>query len=347
LEQPLRDQTATSFESDGLLVVTMPALNGGVRAILAAAAPVPSGWYRLRNALLLALLPAALLAGLLAFWLSLSVGRPVSRLAGAAGRVAQGIYDDPPLAEGSDELGRLAVDFNRMRAQVRQAQEGQRDFLAGVSHDLKTPLAILQGYVSALEDGVAEDEASRHRALAGIRRETGRMSELISALVELRRLQAGLTPFHPQQLDLAGLARQTLEAFASRLEQKGIHIHDELPSRLPLEQADAGLLSRVVANLLENALRHTPQGGEIRLGGEAAGGEVRLWLHDSGPGIPLEALPRIFEPFYQADAARSAGRAGSGLGLAICRQIMTLHGGEIRTENAVGGGARFILTFDV
>jgi CheY-like chemotaxis protein/HAMP domain-containing protein len=155
------------------------------------------------------------------FPLAGSIARPVTRLTTAAGRMAGGIYDDPPITAGKGELGRLTSAFEAMRQQVRQSQQRERDFLAGVSHDLKTPLAIIQGYASALSDGAASDDASRLRALSGIQRETERMARLIASLLELARLQSGLVPFKLVAVDLAALTRGVLADLSPQAQEKG------------------------------------------------------------------------------------------------------------------------------
>jgi signal transduction histidine kinase len=167
------------------------------------------------------------------------------------------------------------------------------------------------------------------------------MARLIAALLELARLEAGLTPFHPQPLDLAALARGALADLAAQAAEAGVRLEDSLPASLPLILADAGQLERVLANLLENAIRYTPAGASVIVGGEQRRTDVAIWVEDAGPGIPAEALPRIFDRFYQADPARAAGRRGSGLGLAIAREIVLRHAGALSAENRPPRGARF------
>ena len=287
------------------------------------------------------------------------MARPVIRLTTAADRMAQGIYDDPPLSAGKDELGRLTRTFDAMRQQMRQSRQRERDFLAGVSHDLKTPLAIVQGYANALSDGAASDNAPRLRALSGIQRETERMTRLVATLLELDRLQSGLFPFKLVAVEMTVLTRRMLADLAPQAQEKGLHFVDALPAGLPAIQADPAQIERVLLNLLDNAVRFTPQGGAITVGGSGEQGErVSVWVQDSGPGIPPEALAHIFERFYQAcparsrvsgersrraDAARPTGRRGSGLGLTIAREIVIRHGGEIRAESQPGQGAKFTL----
>lgn len=349
LDSELPRLRRATLNSGDLVIIIQPVMTADqTPALLAAVIPstnLLTGWRHLLDSMLYVALFGLAVSLLLALLLSRSIARPVTRLIAAADRMAQGVYDDPPLPASDDELGRLTRAFNTMRDQVRQSQQSQRDFLTGVSHDLKTPLAIVQGYVSALADGTADDEATRQRALAGIQREAERMARLITALLELARLEAGLVPFKPVALDLAALARQVLADFDS---SHGARLKDELPSSLPVVQADPTQMERVLVNLLENALRFTPPDGVVTVGGSVERDNcVSIWVQDTGPGIPPEALPHVFDRFYQADPSRSTGRVGSGLGLTIAREIVTRHGGTIAAEGHLGHGARFTITLPI
>ncbi|MEW5719020.1 MAG: HAMP domain-containing sensor histidine kinase [Chloroflexota bacterium] len=349
LQNALTAQTIRDFQTNELSILTQRVMAGDqIQAILAVAVPptnLEAGTNRLLNTMRDAALVGGLIALILALLIARSLARPVTRLIAAADRMARGVYDDPPLPASQDELGRLTRAFNSMREQVQRARQSERHFLSGVSHDLKTPVAIVQGYVGALLDGTAADEASRQRALSGIQREADRMNALIASLLELARLEAGLTPFAPVAVDVRALARKTLDAFAPQANAKNVMLNDDLPATLPPLQADPTLLERVLANLLDNAIRFTPPGGAIALGGAAeSDGVLRLWVHDTGSGIPPDALPHIFDRFFQVDPARSSERRGSGLGLAIAREIVQHHGGAINAESQVGQGTRFIVT---
>lgn len=347
LQQP--SAAARYAELGGLFLVTQPVTTADkTPALLVAVTPVASlerGWMHLVTAMRDAALFGLVISLVLAFLLARSMARPVIRLTAAADRMAQGIYDDPPIPAGKDELGRLTLAFDAMRQQVRQSRQRERDFLAGISHDLKTPLAIVQGYANALSDGAASDDASRLRALLGIQREAERMTRLVATLLELARLQSGLFPFKLVTVEMAVLTRRILADLAPQVQEKGLRFVDELPAGLPAIQADPAQIERVLLNLLDNAVRFTPQGGVITVGGSGEQGDrVSVWVQDSGPGIPPEALPHVFERFYQADAARPTGRRGSGLGLTIAREIVIRHGGEITAENVPGQGARFTVS---
>ncbi len=349
LENELLQPHAAAFQRGDLFLVTQPVTAADkTPALLVAVTPaasLESGWMHLVTAMRGAALFGLVISLALALLLAGSMARPVIRLTAAAGRMAGGIYDDPPLPAGKDELGRLTRTFNAMRQQVRQSQQRERDFLAGVSHDLKTPLAIIQGYASALTDGAASDDASRLRALSGIQRETERMTRLVATLLELARLQSGLFPFKLVAVEMTVLTRRMLADLAPQAQEKGLCFVDELPAGMPAIQADPAQIERVLLNLLDNAVRFSPQGGAITVGGSGEQGHrVSVWVQDSGPGIPPEALVHVFERFYQADAAHPTGRRGSGLGLTIAREIVIRHGGDIQAESQPGQGAKFTVT---
>ncbi|MBU1748990.1 MAG: HAMP domain-containing histidine kinase [Chloroflexi bacterium] len=349
LDRELPYRRAVTVQREGLVIVALPAApDDQTPTLLAAVAPAASlevGWRQLARPLLYAGLVGLAVSLLLTLLLARAITRPVTRLTTAADRMAQGVYDDPPLPAGDDELGRLACAFNTMRDQVRQAQQSQRDFLAGISHDLKTPLAIVQGYAGALADGTAADEPTRGRALVGIQRETERMTRLVVTLLELARLEAGLVPLELIAFDLVELARGVLADLAPQAHRQGLCLVDDLPPALPAIAADPTQMERVLVNLLENALRFTPTGGTVTVGGAVEpAGAVSLWVQDTGPGIPAAALPHVFDRFYQADQSRPGGRHGSGLGLTIAQEIVSRHGGRIKADSEIGRGARFTVT---
>jgi two-component system sensor histidine kinase ResE len=244
-----------------------------------------------------------------------------------------------------------------MAQEIERTRTRERDFLANISHDLKTPLTSIQGFAEALNDGTVPPDA--YPAVARIiGDEAQRMGQMVGDLLQLSRLEAGELPLSLGPLDAGDLLRETARRFESRAAQAGIALlvapapAGTRPGggALPL-LADRGRLEQVLGNLIENAIRHTPSGGRIdlvaqstELQGRAA---VRLIVRDTGVGIPPADLPRIFERFYQADKARAGkqgGRAGSGLGLAIVKELVERHGGTIRVESTVGAGTAMIVT---
>jgi signal transduction histidine kinase len=343
LEKRIQSTSQVAFESGNLVVVAVPVPTASNASMIAAVTPVNVGWRHLVDSVIRVALVGLIGSALLSWLLARSISRPVTRLSQAAQRVAQGFYEDPPLPSSDNELGQLSRTFNNMREQVHRASQIQRDFLTGVSHDLKTPLSIIKGYVCALEDGVADDNEMRTRSLAGISKETDRMEDFIAALLELARLEAGLAPFNPRPMDLTVLARKIIKTYAIQAQERNLNFEDLLPPNAPMVALDGRLIERVITNLVDNALKYSGSGGTIKIGGENQVGHFFLWIDDCGPGIPAEDKERLFERFFRGSPAKGENTKGSGLGLTIAKEIMLLHAGNIDVENLPEGGARFTI----
>jgi len=305
----------------------------------------------LTSTLLWAGLVALALSIPIALFIAHSIAQPLQRIAQAAESIAKGDYEQELAITSPSEVGSLAASFNRMVREVRASRQAQRDFLANVSHELKTPLTSIQGFSQAILDGTAADEEARRQAASIIYEEAERMGKLVEDLLELARIESGQVPMTMEPLDLARLLRKTWRRFGERARSKGIELTAEIPS-LPPIQGDARRLEQVFSNLLDNALKYTPSGGKVRLEArptQAPSGSpaVEISVTDTGPGIPPEDLPRVFERFYQVDKSRSRKGRGVGLGLAIAKEIVEAHRGHIRAESVVGLGSRFVVTLPV
>jgi two-component system OmpR family sensor kinase len=294
---------------------------------------------------------ALVLSALLAWLISRSVARPLRRVADAAHAIALGDYEQALLVSGPTEVRRLAQDFNTMAHQVRASRDAQRDFVTNVSHELKTPLTSIQGYSQAILDGTAADPETVRRSAAIIHDEAGRMARMVSDLLDLARIESGQVVMRREAVDLRLLLENVVERFRLRAEGAGVALKTQLADLPPL-MGDGDRLAQVFANLLDNALKHTPQDGQVtvtcessmpsgvRRQEQARPRTIQVAVSDSGQGIPPEDLPRVFERFYQVDKSRR--HTGSiGLGLAIAREIVEAHGGSIEAESIVGLGTRF------
>ncbi len=276
---------------------------------------------------------ALLLAGLLVTQLT----RPLSALSEAAQRIAQGDRSVSVPVGGRDELGALAVAFNHMSASL-QAQEAQRRALmADVAHELRTPLAGIQGTVEALQDGIFP---LTQENLAPIQEQTALLARLVEDLRTLANAEAGQIRLDPGPVDVAELAQRVAAMHHAGATARNVTVTLTAPATLPTLHADGQRLEQVLSNLLGNALRHTPAGGtvEVRLASTPQG--LGIAVLDSGEGIPPEDLPLIFERFYRSDRSRSRETGGTGLGLAIARQLVTLHGGRIWAESPPPGASK-------
>ncbi len=280
-------------------------------------------------------------AVLLALLISRSVAKPVQQTAAAAQAVAAGDYGQRITPSGPAELQELAHSFNRMAQQVQASQQAQQDFVANVSHDLKTPLTSIQGFSQAILDGTAGDPEAVRRAAGVIHDEAGRMRRMVDDLLLLARMDAGQLKLDWQPLELNALLAGCLTRMEPRARAAGVRLEMELPPALPPVNGDGDRLVQLFTNLLDNALKHTPAGGKVKVTGEARDDWVAVGVADTGPGIPQEQLGRIFERFYQLDRSRARSDAsGVGLGLAICQELAAAHGGRISAESVVGVGTK-------
>ena len=250
-----------------------------------------------------------------------------------------------------DEIEDLSVAFNSMAAQLEQAfarqqemEQARRQLIAAVSHDLRTPLATMQVMVENINEGVVTDSETLQRYHRSLQVEVHYLSRLIDDLFELSQLDFGLLQLHPEAASIGDLVSDTLEALRPQAEQRRLTLEGEVQDPLPAVMMDASRMQRVLYNLVQNALRHTPPDGSVRIRAADHGEEVAISVADTGEGIESEELSRVFDRFYRGNRARTRDEAGSGLGLTIARGIVELHGGRIWAQSARGEGATFVFT---
>ncbi len=275
----------------------------------------------------------------------------IEAIESAARRVAAGELGARAPAEGRDELAALATEFNRMAGALEAAharrdaiESSRRDLFAAISHDLRTPLASIRVSMEALVDGVVSDEATRERYLRTACSEVERLSLLIDDLFELTMIDSGELQLRLETLHVEDVLAETIDIFRPQVERAGIRLRYEPAGATPVVLADPHRLGRVVYNLLQNAIRHTPYDGTIVLRTAGGDGGIKVVVSDSGEGIAAGDLPYVFERFYRGEKSRSRDRGGSGLGLAIARGIVEAHGGRIWAESVPGRGATFAFT---
>lgn len=310
--------------------------------------------YQVNGALLAGALVAALLAGLLAYFFSRRLTRPVAHLTTAAAAMAAGEYATRVRVAAPEELHRLADAFNEMAAALeadvtalRRQEHLRRELVANVAHELATPLTAIQGFTEALLDGVVHDPEERTESTRLIAREAGRLRRLVGQLRQVALYDVGAETLARGPVALPELVDETLAVLSPEFERREIRLTSALPGDLPPVSADADRLTEILLNLLDNALRHTPAGGVIEVSAARDEQMVRLTIADTGPGIPPAERERIFDRFYRLDASRSAATGGSGLGLAIVRSLVAAHGGTITVDERPGGGARFTVALPV
>ncbi len=288
-------------------------------------------------------LPAALVALLVsmtvAYFLARSLSEPLARLMRAAAAMSQGDYTQRLPVRGHDEMAALTGQFNVMAEEVGRTHRVQRDFVANVSHDLKTPLTSIQGFSQAMLDGSIQDEEQRRLAAGIINNEAQRMSRLVSQLLLLSQLESGLRSIELRACRLGPLLNQLALSMQPQAAAAGVDLLTRSNVDDALVLADADKLKQAFGNLIDNALKHTPPGGAVTLGLAPAQDAVEVTVSDDGEGIPAADLPRVMERFYQVDKVRSSGRTRSlGLGLAITKEIVAAHHGQISLESVQGKG---------
>jgi two-component system OmpR family sensor kinase/two-component system sensor histidine kinase BaeS len=301
---------------------------------------------RLTRAAITAGLIAAGLSLLLALLLSYTLMRPVRELTQAARRLGERDLSQRVRVSGRDELAELARTFNRMADSLQQAEESRKALTADIAHELRTPLAVQRASLEAMQDGVYPLTPDN---LASVLEQNLLLTRLVDDLRTLALADAGRLTLERTPTDLAALVRRTVERFQPQANARNIALQFDVEQTAGsfMRNVDPQRIEQILSNLLTNALRYTPDGGQIAVrlaAAPSAAGDVQITVHDSGPGIPAEALPYVFERFYRADRSRSRSEGGSGLGLAIARQLAEAHGGSLTAANHAQGGAVFSLT---
>ena len=288
-------------------------------------------WDALLGVALLAIATAAIVAGTL----SSGLLAPIKRLAGATRRMADGDYTVRVEASARDELCQLVEDFNRLCHALERQESVRRNFMADMSHELRTPIAVLRAELEALEDGVRPVTPG---AVSSLQAEVARLRSLVDDVHDLSLADVGGLSYRFQAVDLVGIAREAFQVAAGRMQSLGLTPELRALVSPVYVRGDEQRLRQLVANLLENSLRYTWAGGRIRAPVVSQGARARLTWEDSPPGVPDEALARLFERLYRVDGSRNREAGGSGLGLAICESIVAAHGGTIRARHSDLGG---------
>jgi len=326
----------------------------GALFIHAPLAPLAANLKALQQASLWALVLGALTATLLSLLVSRTLSGPLVQMNRVARAMAAGDFSRRVQVRSRDEIGDLAASLNTLSRELQEKIDAlqrldatRREFVANVSHELRTPLTIIQGYTEAVVDGLARNEEQRQQYLQNILGETLRLRRLVDDLLDLRRMEAGKIDIERGPVDPGQLVRHIMEKFAGVAAEKGVSLETKVPEEVPAVYGDGDRLAQVLINLVDNALRVTPSGGRVELAVLPENGRVSVAVRDTGPGIPAEELPLIWERFYKGDRSRQRGTGGSGLGLAIARQIVELHGGDIKVDSAPGRGTTFTFSLEV
>jgi signal transduction histidine kinase len=284
---------------------------------------------------------ALLLSLMVAFFFARWIADPLQKVVAAA-RAMPSAEINPVEPQGPHEVQELTRAFNSMIQRTRASQKSQRDFVANVSHELKTPLTSVQGFAQAILDGTADTEEARQQAAQVIYNESGRMHRLVLDLLDLARLDGGTADITMSPVNMLALLNAICEKFTPQSQRTGVEVKVETPANLPILTGDGDRLAQVFTNLVDNALKFTLSGGVISLNASVVNGEMLVSVSDTGAGIPAEAQVHIFDRFYQADSSRRGGeKHGAGLGLAIAYEIVQAHGGKINVRSRLGEGTSF------
>jgi heavy metal sensor kinase len=264
---------------------------------------------------------------------------PVERMAVKAEEITQhNLSERLPVVRSGDELERLSISLNHMISRLEDALHGSKQFLADASHELRTPLTVMRGELESLaQDGRLARET--REALGSVLEEVERLAEIVESLFALSRLDAGEADTR-QRFDLGELAATTAEQMSLLATDKSIGVECESAPGV-IVRGDRARLKQVIVNLLDNAIKYTPQGGQVRLRVRSEGAHAVLDVSDTGIGIPAEALPHLFKRFFRVDGSRSREQGGAGLGLAIVKSICAAHGAEVEVLSAPGKGSTF------
>lgn len=313
-------------------------------------------FFRFRQALNEALwwaIMAAVAAAVGASWfVARQVVAPIQAISQASQRIAQGHYHERVVVPGLneegalDELGELAWNFNRMAEQLARVEEARRQWLADLSHEMRTPLASIRAYVEGLMDGVLP---AQPEVFAQILREVQRLERFINDLREVSRLEAGALELNLTLTAPQVLVEEAVHRFEPVYREKGVELRVQVAPKTPQVLVDRERFLQVLSNLLDNALRYTPEGGRVTLRVYPERGRwVRFEVQDTGIGIPPEHLPHIFKRFYRVESSRARTHGGSGLGLTIVRLLVEAHGGQVWAESeGEDRGSTFIIRLPV
>jgi two-component system OmpR family sensor kinase len=299
---------------------------------------------RVNRSLLMAGVAGAVVAILLGLLLTRQFIKPIRALKKGAARIARGDLAYRVSVKSRDEFGELARSFNSMAASLDSSEQSRRRLFADIAHELRTPLSVIGGTVDAMLDGVYEPNPDN---LTSIKEETEVLTRLVGELRDLTLAESGHLKLEIEPTNLVELVQRRVSQAEVIARGKNISLRTDITEGLPEIEADGRRIEQVVANLLDNALNHTPSGGTVTIAASPDKDGILVSVSDTGEGIPAEHLPYIFERFYKVDDARSRKTGGAGLGLAIAKQMVELHGGRIWVESEVGQGSKFSFTLPV
>ncbi|MCI1955858.1 MAG: HAMP domain-containing histidine kinase [Oscillospiraceae bacterium] len=296
--------------------------------------------WEIVKVLLFALLAAFLVSFCVVWMFTYRLVQPLRKMASAARSFGEGNFSARVPVTSTDEIGQLAVAFNNMADSLASSESSSRSFIANVSHELKTPMTTIAGFIDGILDGTIPPEKEKHY-LNIVSQEVKRLSRLVRTMLDLSRIDSGALKLHPARFDLTNTVLVALLSFEQKIEEKKIEVRGLGDTKSLFVDGDPDMLHQVVYNLIDNAVKFTNEGGYLQIDLSQNGGRTTVGIENSGPGIAPDELPMVFERFYKTDKSRSRDKNGMGLGLYIVKTIVRLHGGDITAGSEPNKFTRF------
>ena len=296
---------------------------------------------------LLAAISAGLLGAVVAWFMARAQSQPIRMIQQTVSDFAKGDFSKRvEISSGNEELRELAASINHMANELSNLEESRKAFVSNVSHELRSPLTCMQGYMQGMLDGTIPPE-EQPRYMQVVLDETRRLTKLVGDLLKLSRYESGKIPLNITRFDVNELLRRSIIGFGTRLDAKNVDVQVDMPDGECYVMADSDRISQVILNLIDNAIKFLPeQGGVLSISVKPEGRAVSISVADNGSGISAADLPHIFDRFYKADKAHTSGM-GTGLGLSIVRRIINDHGQQISVQSEEGSGAKFVFTLEM
>lgn len=290
---------------------------------------------------------AIAVALLLGVFLTRQITRPLRALNAGAKHISEGDLSYRVKVRSRDEIGQLADSFNDMASKLENSEQSRRRLVSDVAHELRTPLTIIEGTVDGIEDGIFPPDREH---LESIKEQSGLLTHLVNDLRDLSLAESGQLKLERLPVSMIDLVQRKASQFEMSARQKNIRLTTEIPPLLPEVRIDSKRIEQAIGNLLSNAIRHTPEGGQITISLKISQNSAKtgteaiiISVADTGEGIPAEHLPHLFERFYRVGTSRSRSEGGVGLGLAIVKQMVEAHGGQVWAESQMGKGSTFYI----
>ena len=319
-------------------------INGTVGYLFAASPMTALGSYIMDMLVMFGISAVAilLLCSLLCWVLARRITGPIEAISDAARKLGSGDFTARAPVDGCVELADFATTFNNMATRLQTIDNSRGQFMGNIAHELRTPMTTIKGFIDGMLDGTIPQEENQHY-LTIVSQETGRLARLVQNMLDITKLEAGEVPVHARNYDLWKTVTDVVLSDEQRIEDGRIDIRG-LGGPPMMIFADPDFVQQVVYNIVDNAIKFTPEGGAISFSAQKKGGMVEVRIENTGSGIAPEALPFVFERFYKEDRSRGMNTRGSGLGLHICKILVNLSGGQIHAESEAGKWCRFVFT---